>query len=246
MKNHLEVVIKGVKAGLPIGIGYFPIAVAFGALAMEAGLRVGDAALMSVLVFAGASQFMAAGMMIAGAGAMQIILATLFVNLRHLMMSLAVHHRLEQASPGLRALVSFGITDETFAFLTLQADKSRGDAGAAEQEPSDGISPWFTLGLNSVAYLGWVSGTVMGGFSAQVIPAEISTAMTFGLYALFIGLLMPSVQRSRTVAVIAGASMVLNTMLSLILESGWAIVLATVLGAGLGSVLDPVEKKGEA
>lgn len=214
------------QAGLPISAGYFPIAVAFGALAMEAGLTIRDASLMSLLVFAGASQFMAAGMMIAGAGGLQIILATFFVNLRHLMMSLVVHHRLEKSGIGLRALVSFGITDETFAYLTLQ-----------EANDGRGINPWFTAGLNLAAYLGWNTGTLLGAISAQVIPAEISTAMTFGLYALFIGLLMPSVKRSRVVALIAGVSMVLNSLLGLVLEAGWAMVLATTLGAALGAVI---------
>ncbi|MBN1267244.1 MAG: AzlC family ABC transporter permease [Anaerolineales bacterium] len=215
---------QGIKAGFAIGAGYFPIAVAFGALAMEAGLGIRDSALMSVLVFAGASQFMAAGMFLAGAGGLQIIAATFFVNLRHLVMSLSVHHRLEKTGRGIRALVSFGITDEMFAFLTLHTDSS----------PA-AINPFFTLGLNTTAYLGWVSGTVVGCLSAQIIPGEISTAMTFGLYALFIGLLMPSVQRSRAAAVVAGASMVLNTFFSLVLETGWAMVLATILGAVIGT-----------
>lgn len=245
METRIRQILQGMKAGLPIGIGYFPIAVAFGALAMEAGLRVGDAALMSVLVFAGASQFMAAGMMIASAGGLQIILATFFVNLRHFMMSMAVHHRLENVGEGMRALVSFGITDETFAYLTLQAEHPGGDRGAATGVGESAISPWFTLGLNTIAYLGWVSGTVLGGFSAQVIPAEVSTAMTFGLYALFIGLLMPSVLRSRAVVVIAGASMVLNTLLGLVMDPGWSIVLATVLAAALGAVMETADQEGE-
>jgi 4-azaleucine resistance transporter AzlC len=231
MRRNSKEIFQGFKAGLPISAGYFPIAIAFGALAMEAGLTIRDASLMSVLVFAGASQFMAAGMFLAGAGGLQIIAATFFVNLRHFVMSLSVHHKLETSGRGLRALVSFGVTDETFAFLTLHTG-----------DDTTRISPYFTIGLNMAAYLGWVSGTVVGCFSAQIIPAEISTAMTFGLYALFIGLLMPSVQKSRVAAVVAGVSMVLNTLLSLVLDTGWAMVLATILGAAVGAVV----QEGEA
>jgi len=230
MRRNSKEFIRGIKAGLPIGAGYFPIAVAYGALAMEAGLGIRDASLMSLIVFAGASQFMAAGMFIAGAGGLQIIATTFFVNLRHLIMSLSVHHKLEPTGLGLRALVSFGVTDETFAFLTLQT----------EGETSK-INPYFTIGLNTAAYVGWNLGTLLGCFSAQIIPAEISTAMTFGLYALFIGLLMPSVRRSRVAVVVAGASMILNTLFCLVLDTGWAMVLATIAGAAIGTAVSEGE-----
>jgi len=87
------------------------------------------------------------------------------------------------------------------------------------------------------AYLGWVSGTAVGGLGASFIPPEITTAMTVGLYGLFIGLLVPPARKSLNFGVVALVSMVLNTLLGLILDSGWAIVLSTVFAAGLGIVL---------
>ena len=44
---------QGIKSGLPIALGYFPIAIAFGALAVQAQLSWIEATLMSVIVFAG-------------------------------------------------------------------------------------------------------------------------------------------------------------------------------------------------
>jgi len=61
--------------------------------------------------------------------------------------------------------------------------------------------------------------------------------MTVGLYGLFIGLLVPPARKSISYAVIALVSMALNSLLGLFLDSGWAIVLATVLAAGLGIFL---------
>ena len=89
-------------------------------------------------------------------------------------------------------------------------------------------------GLMITAYLGWVSGTAVGSLGAGLIPPEITTAMTVGLYGLFIGLWVPPARKSISFALIAVASMFLNWVLRIYLDPGWAIVLATVLAAGLG------------
>ena len=74
---------------------------------------------MSVIVFAGASQFVGVSMIIAGAGVLQIIATTFFINLRHLIMSLAVNDQIRDFNPAWKGFLSFFITDETFALLTL-------------------------------------------------------------------------------------------------------------------------------
>ncbi len=61
--------------------------------------------------------------------------------------------------------------------------------------------------------------------------------MTVGLYGLFIGLLVPPAKKSVRFALIALVSMLLNWILSQVLDLGWAIVLATILAAGLGILL---------
>jgi len=220
--------VQGVKSGLPIALGYFPIAIAFGALAVQAQLSWIEATLMSIVVFAGASQFVGISMLLAGAGTAQIITTTLFLNMRHLIMSLTVNDRMRHFPQSWKNLLSFGITDETFALLTL--------GGAGESQEKEWTS-YYVAGLMGTAYLGWVSGTAVGGLGASFIPLEITTAMTVGLYGLFIGLLVPPVRKSLNFGVVALVSMVLNTLLGLLLDSGWAIVLATVFAAGLGIIL---------
>jgi len=219
--------VQGIKAGLPIFLGYFPIAIAFGALAVQAELNWMEAALMSLIVFAGASQFVGVSMFLAGAGAAQIIAATFFLNMRHLIMSLAVNDQMRHFSGFWKGFLSFFITDETFALLTLGGGESQ----------SDNRTPNYMAGLMVTAYLGWVSGTAVGGLGAGFIPPQITTAMTVGLYGLFIGLLVPPARKSISYAVIAVSSMVLNWVLGLFVDSGWAIVLATIFAAGLGIIL---------
>ncbi len=214
---------KGVRTGLPVAIGYMPIATAFGALAIKANLSPQETVLMSACVFAGASQFMAITMMLQSADGIQIVIATLFINLRHLVMSMAVHHVVQSPNRLWRALLSFGITDETFALLTLQKTRTKTDS-----------SPFFAAGLIGIAYSSWVAGTAFGSLGSRIIPLSISAAMTIGLYAMFIGLVMPHVRRSVRVACITGISMTLNTVLAPMMDSGWAIVISTILGASFG------------
>lgn len=220
--------IRGVKSGLPIAVGYFPIAIAFGALAIQANLTWIEATLMSVIVFAGASQFVGVSMLLAGAGAAQIITTTLFLNMRHLIMSLTINDQMRHFPQSWKNLLSFGITDESFALLTLGKDSMDQD-----QE----LTPYYVGGLMVTAYLGWVSGTAVGGMGASFIPVEITTAMNIGLYGLFIGLLIPPVRKSLRYGVIAVVSMLLNYLFGFMVDSGWAIVLATILAAGLGIIL---------
>jgi len=215
---------NGIKSGAPIGLGYFPIAVAFGALAVKAGLIWWEAALMSVLVYAGASQFVGVSMLMTGSGLLQIVIATLILNLRHLVMSLSVNYRMRFFPPLGRRVLSLGITDETFALLTL---------GGGKQDQK-ALDPWFTAGLMAAAYAGWVTGTAAGALGAGWIPEGITTAITVGLYALFIGLLIPAVRRQRGPAVTAAAGMALSTLFGLVVGSGWAIVLAALAASGLG------------
>lgn len=222
---------QGSKAALPIAVGYFPIAIAFGALAAQADLSWFDAGLMSVIVFAGASQFVGVSMIIAGAGVLQIVTTTFFLNLRHLIMSLAVNDQIREFNPAWKGFLSFFITDETFALLTL----GEGEGGEAK-------TPSYLAGLMLTAYASWVFGSIVGGLGAGFIPGEITTAMTVGLYGLFIGLLVPPARKAVGFGVIALVSMLLNWGLSLFLDSGWSIVIATILAAGLGVV---IIKEGE-
>lgn len=220
--------IQGIKAGFPIALSYFPIAIAFGALAVQSRLTWVEATLMSLIVYAGASQFVGVSMLLAGAGAAQIVITTLFLNMRHLIMSLVVNDQMRDFPQAWKNLLSFGITDETFAMLTL---------GGSDDIQDQQLTPVYTAGLMGTAYLGWVSGTALGGLGASFIPSDFTTAMKVGLYGLFIGLLVPPARKSINFAGIALASMMLNALLGQVLDSGWAIVLATVGAASLGILI---------
>ncbi|MCF6094393.1 AzlC family ABC transporter permease [Microaerobacter geothermalis] len=227
---------KGLKAGFPICIGYFPIAVTFGVLASQTGLNLLEATGMSIWVFAGASQFISLQLIQGGTGILEIIIATFIINLRHVLMSTTLSQRV-QMSKKMAALSSFGITDETFVVATV---------GSEEEKSFNGIVPTsYFIGIALISYLGWVSGTFIGALFAELIPPAIANSMGIGLYSMFIALLTPSLKKSKKIVLISSFSAITATIAVYVLNwsSGWAIVAATMLGALLGTLIPETQKK---
>lgn len=204
-------------------IGYFPIAVGFGVLAVQNQLTTLDAVLMSLLVFAGAAQFVAVGLIAAGVDALQIVLGVFFLNLRHLIMVLSLRNRFAQEPDRLLKLSSLLVTDETFS---LAATRQQITVPAA-----------YILGVGLGAYSAWVAGSAVGAWFAAGIPASLASLFGIGLYAMFIALLVPQVRRSLPAAVAAGVAMLVSSLTQPIVGTGWGIVLATVAGAVAGGLM---------
>ncbi|WP_042149249.1 AzlC family ABC transporter permease [Paucisalibacillus sp. EB02] len=224
ISSSMLMVKRGLAVGFPIMLGYIPIAITYGVLAKQAGLSLTELTLMSVLVFAGASQFMGANMIALGAGAVEIIIATFVLNFRHFVMSLSFMNRLRTVDLKWKLPLSLGLTDETFAVSSLHTEEAKEEKGFL-----------FYGALTITAYLSWVIGSFLGGVLGEVIPETLSQSMGIALYAMFIGLLVPSVKKELRVGFIAIIAMLINVICLQFMSSGWAIVAGTVLG-GLSGV----------
>ena len=219
--------------GLPILLGYFPVAVAFGILAKGAGVNLSDTALFSVLVFAGASQFMAINLLSTGTGAWGIIIATFLLNLRHLLMSASLAARLQINKDWKIPLLAFGVTDETFAV----ASTYRGSLTAP-----------LVLIMEGTAYAGWVAGTVTGHLVGAVLPNDLSSSMGIGLYAMFIAILTPQMKKSRTVFLLAGGAGLVHFLLKTLApdSGGWGLIIAIIAVSSLGAMFCREEGEEES
>jgi 4-azaleucine resistance transporter AzlC len=209
---------KGLQAGLSIGIGYFPIALTFGLLAKTTGLTLTETVLMSLIVYAGASQYIALSLISLGTGVVEIILTTFIVNIRHFLMSAALNEKVEDDYIGKRVLYSFGITDETFSVAATN-DRT--------------VSTGYLFGLTSIAYFSWVVNSGVGYLIGANLPQTLQESMSVALYAMFIGLLVPSIKKSTKVVMLAIMAACFNTIFTLgeWLSTGWGIVVATLLSA---------------
>lgn len=224
--ENIKMIRHGLSVGLPIIIGYIPVALTYGVLAKQSGLSLMELTLMSMFVFAGASQFMGANMIAVGAGVTEIVVATFVLNFRHFVMSLSFMNVMKSLARSVKIPLSLGLTDESFAVATLHAQPSK---------EKKGYLFYVTIFLS--AYLSWVLGSLIGGLMGDFIPAQLSQSMGIALYALFIGLLIPSVKKNLKVGLIALIAMLINLLFSQFMSDGWAIVFGTVLGGLAGLFL---------
>lgn len=209
---------RGVQSGVSIGIGYFPVALTFGLLAKTTGLTLTETMLMSLIVYAGAAQYIALSLISLGTGAFEIILTTFIVNIRHFLMSASLIEFSEEDRLGKRLIYAFGITDETFSV-------------AATNEAT--VSSQYMFGLTSIAYLSWGINSGFGHLIGANLPQTLQESMSVALYAMFIGLLVPSLKKSVKAIFLAILAACFNSIFTFgeLLSTGWSIVVSTLLSA---------------
>ena len=210
---------KGVAAAWPICLGYAPIGLAFGVLAQKAGLTPVEIGLMSVIVFAGSSQFIAVSMLSAGASAAAIVATAFVVNLRHFLMSSALAVYLKNSDRRKLTFFSYGVTDESFAVNLTRFRESDWDLNSA-------------LVTNYAANITWIITTVLGGFSGQFIPAH-ALGIDYALVAMFICLIVFQF-RGALYIVTAAIAGILAVVLSILIPGNSYIVIASMSAAALG------------
>ena len=227
----------GVRRGMPVGMGYLSVSFGFGTLAASQGIRVLDAFLISATNVTSAGQFAGLTLILAGAGLWEVILTQLIINSRYALMSLALSQRMgEKIGFFPRLFIAFMNTDEIFALAM------------SRKEP---LTVPFLLGLGLLPFLGWTVGTVLGGLAGSILPEAIRTALGIMLYGMFIAIVVPQARREKpllAVTLLAAALSCLFTWAPVLrnISSGLAIVLCTVLAAGICALLFPLpEEEGE-
>lgn len=223
---------RGARLAAPIVLGYLPVGFAFGVLAVQAGMTPTLVAMMSLFVYAGSSQLIAAALFGSGVGTAGIIVTTFIVNLRHMLMSAALTPYLKHWTKPLQAWFAFELTDESFA-----ANLGR--------FYTSGVNTGETIGLNGCAHLGWLAGSVLGALFDSAIGDTKPLGLDFALPAMFIALIMPhfAVPR-RLLAVCAGAF--LSLVFAVAGAGQLSVILATVCAATVAAFMPgPKPKRKE-
>jgi 4-azaleucine resistance transporter AzlC len=210
---------RGIKAALPIVFGYLPVGMAFGVLARQAGLNPIEAGSMSLIVYAGASQFIAVEMISKGVPWFTIVLTTFFINLRHLLMSSTLSLYFNRNSLRTLGLLSAQLTDESFA--VAMADPSK-------------ISnrPRYLLALQMTSQLAWISGSVAGALFGSFIKSS-AYGIPFALPALFICLLVFQL-KTKIHFWVMGLAGVFSLLLKEMLPGNWYMVTAALIASIAG------------
>ena len=228
--------IRGMRDGLPIAIGYFAVAFALGIKATSAGLSAWQSALLSLLNVTSAGE--AAGIALLGVGTTYVELAftQLVINIRYLLMSCALSQKLAPETGLLhRLFVGYGVTDEIF-----------GISAAMEGN----LTPYYSYGAILMAVPGWTLGTLFGAVMGSLLPTRATSALGVALYAMFLAIILPPARKSRTIATLVAVSMAASAALTVLCDKlaltafteGFRIVALTVAISLAAAILCPVKE----
>jgi 4-azaleucine resistance transporter AzlC len=205
-----------------------PLGFAFGVLATQVGLTVTQSTLMSVLCFTGAGQYIAIGILQAGGAALTIIVANVLVNLRYLLFSTSMVPHLSKVPLGIATLLSYGLTDETYAVAMNHYKNHEATAS-------------YMAGLNLTSHLGWILSTLLGAVCGTLITNTDRIGLNFALPAMYTCLLvLVSTRRSDVLVAIFAAlvCLVIGYFIPASMLNLSNIIIAAILGATVGVLVN--------
>ncbi|MGN0291543.1 MAG: AzlC family ABC transporter permease [Lachnospiraceae bacterium] len=228
---------KGLKDGIPIALGYFAVSFTLGITAKNAGLTALQAMLASFTLNASAGEFAGFTLIAAGASYIEVAVMEFVANARYLLMSCALSQKLSPDTPlWQRLLIGYDVTDEIFGISVAVPGK---------------LHPYYTFGAIAIAVPGWSFGTYFGVLMGNVLPANVVSALSVGLYGMFIAIIIPPARKSKIIAGVVAFSMAASfafAKLPLIsgISSGVRTIILTVVISALAALLFPVKEDSDA
>ena len=229
-----RMMLKGLRDGLPIGLGYFAVAFSLGITARGAGVSPLQGWVASILNHASAGEYALYALIGAHAAVWEIAAVIFVTNMRYLLMSAALSQKTAPETGFLKRLgTGFCITDEIF--------------GLAVARPG-AVSCTYLWTAFVLADLMWAAGTLCGILAGNILPANVVTALSVAIYGMFLAIIIPPARKNRVVGVCVALGFALSWLLSALpalafLSSGTRIILLTLLIAGGAAALFPVEEQ---
>ena len=228
--------LKGIRDGIPIALGYFAVSFTLGILAKKAGITAFQAMLATGLTNASAGGYAAFNLIGEDGGYLALALTELIVNARYLLMSCALSQKLSPKTSTLhRMLVAFNVTDEVF--------------GISVSVPGT-LNPFYNYGASSVSIPGWALGTFFGVIMGNVLPASIVSALSVGLYGMFLAIIIPPAKKNKVIAGIIPVSMIASFGFAYLpkvsqISSGMRVIILTVTISLACAILFPIKEDEE-
>lgn len=174
----------GVRDMIPLLVAAAPFGTVYGALAISQGMTEWLVMGMSLIVFAGASQFIAVTLLASSTAYPIIILTVFIVNLRHMLYSASLMSPLAKVPQWLRAPMAFWLTDESYAVVSRYV--------LTKPTTSDFIS--YYLGASLAMYVNWAFFSWLGMTLGQKIPNIQSWGLEVAMIVAFIGIVVPAMK----------------------------------------------------
>jgi 4-azaleucine resistance transporter AzlC len=215
--------LAGALAVMPLSIAVIPWGILAGSLALDAGLNPFESQAMSAIVFAGAAQLVAVGMIKAGLGLTSILITTILITSRHLLYSMAMREQISPMPLKWRLSLGFLLTDELFAIIAKNKDQA-----------SKPLNPWYALGGGLSFYLTWNIASAVGIIIGHNIPNLDSWGLDFAIAATFIAIVTPQINRP-SILICVLVSLVCSVICELFqIPSG--LLIASLLGMTCGTL----------
>ncbi len=228
---------RGMKDGVPIGLGYFAVAFSLGISAKLAGLNAFQGLLASLLNNASAGEYAGFALIAARATYLEVALLIFIANARYLLMSCALSQKFSPETPFFhRLLIGFDVTDELFGLAIAQTGY---------------LAPVYMYGAMSTTMPLWAAGTAFGIIAGNILPARVVSALSVAIYGMFLAVILPPARKDRVVAVLVLVSFAASfafTALPLFrsLSSGMKTILLTTALSALAALLFPIREEPEA
>jgi 4-azaleucine resistance transporter AzlC len=199
----------------------------YGLAARSAGFSPLEAGAMSVIVFAGASQFAAVGYVLGGFSWIGVVVLTAFINARHVLYGAALAPYLTGKPRALRAAMAHLLTDEAFA-LSIAHFRRIGRADV----------PGYWLAAVGSTFIPWNVATLLG----VTVGGSIPDPTRFGLDVIFpaaMGGLAVGLMTGRREVVAAVAAAAIVVAISLAWDPAAGIVVGGLIGPLIGMAARP-------
>ena len=232
-KTNSRWFLDGIRDGVPIGLGYLAVAFTLGIAARNAGLTPLQAGLAAFLTNASAGGYAGFRAIAEQASYIEMAVIIFIANARYLLMSASLSQKLE---PDIRwyhrLLIGFDVTDEIFGVCVAVPGKLR---------------PAYAYGVFAVALPGWAVGTYLGTMMGNLFSPSIVSALSVGLYGMFIAIIIPPAKKNRVIAWLIVISMGLSYIFNSLrifdaISSGFKTILLTVVISAGAALLFPVKE----
>ena len=228
--TNKEIFNEGLKAGIPIGIGYFAVSFSLGIIARNCGFNAFQGFLTSLTSYASAGQYVGFTLYGSGATLLQLVIMMIITNARYLLMGVALNQKVKEGTSTIhRIMIGLSITDEIFGVSIARPGYAH---------------PYFGAGCWITAMSLWSIGNALGIAVGNILPLRAVSAMSVALYGMFLAVIIPPVKKDKAIGITIVFSFVASYLAATLpalqeISSGNRTILLTLVIAAAAAVIAP-------
>ncbi len=229
---------KGFISGMPICIGYLSVSFAFGIFSIQNGLTLLETLLISITNLTSAGQLAGVPIIAMSGSLPELAVAQLVINSRYALMSVSLSQKLGKSIRMIdRFIISFANTDEVFAVTS----SNRTNVGKR-----------YMYGLILPPFLGWTMGTFLGALAGDILPTQVTSALSIAIYGMFIAIVVPPAKKENSTLLCVILATVLSLTFNFLpalknnIPSGFTIIICSVIASLVVAFIAPLDLKEES